>query len=574
MTNTFKNTYLLCTLKNRLLYNQLTSKAGIGKIIAFASVVIICIWAVSDFFAEASTKLFALPFGEQLVLVLFAFTVLFLFFVTFAGDLTSGHTINMGQMSTDFEYLQTLPLGSKSIIFLKLYERILNDYFGILITFASFMGILCRDGFTMTSLALAVVLFFHFSTLIGLGINLLMIFLTRFFKKSTINNLFSIVGYLSAFLTLAPVIAFNNQPQRFLIWFAQFYDRSYSFIDAVMQPFIWVAECLVVKNFTMAYLKFFVFWIFVMFIGTLLYSEAFERNWFSYSNSKRRKLAPKKWFPRFLSGIVSKELTLLKSDLSLLVNALLLPVTIIAFEIYIMKTVFSFKTIPSVLNLIFVAIIYFSMFGPINSIGSEGKAVSLLESLPLSPKTIILHKFVFWLLISELVFIPTTFIAFKLLRFTSIIAFKSTLIVAAFTALSMYLALCLSVIYANYNSKVIFHASTFVAKIICLVFMLVLVPVKFVSTKNAISLSLFLTLLFIMQKKAEIIMTTRFETANFKNKSVKLLDRISIFVFYFAVVISFYQFVDFITPGLNVGHWPWSLALMATLPYSALKSNM
>lgn len=570
MSNQLKTARVLCSLKNTLLYNQLILRAGIGKIAAFAFVVILCVWAVADFFSDASTKLLLFPFGEQLLAALFAFTILFLLFITFTGDLTSGHTINMGQMSTDFDYLQTLPIKPMSIILLKLYERLLNDYFGILIMFSSFMGILCRDGFTFQGLALATVLFLHFSTLVGLAINLLMIFLTRFLKKSTINNLFSIIGYLSAFLTLVPVILLNNQSQRLLTAFASLYDSAQTAIDLAMAPFLWVAHSLLLKAFTLSYLKFCAFWLLFMLLGIYFYAKALNNAWYSYSHSSRKARTPRKYFPARLPAIFCKELTLLKSDLSLFVNALLLPLTIIIFEVYMVKTVFAFKTVPSILNLMFATIIYFSLFGPINAIGSEGRAISLLEALPITPSSIIWNKFLLWFAISELFFVSATFAVFKYLRFTTFIAFKSSLVVAVFTALSVFMAVCLSAIYANYKAKVVFQGSFFMAKILCLVFMLVLVPVKFYSTKNVISFSLFLLLLFLIWQKATRALDIRLDKEKSEIKIINGLNLATLFVFYFASVITLYQFVDFIVPGMSVGHWPWSLALAAALPYGAV----
>lgn len=570
MTSQLKTARVLCSLKNHLLYNQLILRAGMGKILAFTFVVAVSVWAVADFFADASVKLLLLPYGEELVAALIAFSVLFLLFITFAGDLTSGYTVNMGQMSTDFDYLQTLPIKPLSLIILKLYERLINDYFGILIMFSSFMGILCRDAFSIKALAMAVLLFFHFSTMVGLAINLLMIFLTRFLKKSSINNLFSIIGYLSAFLTLIPVIMLNNQPQRLMLTFASLYDNAQTAIDLLMAPFLWVAQSLLLKAFTLSYLKFLAFWLVIMALGTYLYSKALNNAWFTYSHPRRRATTPRKWYAKRLPAIFCKDLALLKSDLSFLVNALLLPLTIIIFEIHMVKTVFAFKTVPSILNLIFATIIYFSLFGPINAIGSESRSIALLEALPISPASIIWNKFLLWLAISELFFVSATLVVFKYLRFTTFIALKSSLIVALFTAFSMFMAVCLSAIYANYRSKVVFQGSFFIAKVICLFFMLVLVPVKFYSLKNALSLGLFLLLLLTTWLKALKSLEARLDKDSKTKLTIRHLNGLTLLIFYFASVISIYQFLDFIIPGTSAGHWPWTLALASALPYGAV----
>ena len=211
MFELLNNTLILCSVKNKIMFNKLRSRAGFGKAIAFIFVLLACVWAVADFSIEISSKILAMPFGNDINLLFFALIVMFVLFITFMGDLTTGHTINMGQMSSDFEYLQTLPVKPINIIFLKLYERLINDYFGVLVMLSAFVGIACRDGYNLTRIALAFFLYLEFSLFSGLAINLLLIVLTRFFKKSTINNIFSVIGYLSAFVILVISPSWSNK---------------------------------------------------------------------------------------------------------------------------------------------------------------------------------------------------------------------------------------------------------------------------------------------------------------------------------------------------------------------------
>ncbi|MGI6444494.1 MAG: hypothetical protein ACOX2I_02100 [Candidatus Ozemobacteraceae bacterium] len=568
MFELLNNTLILCSVKNKIMFNNLRSRAGFGKAIAFIFVLLACVWAVADFSIEISGKILAMPFGNDINLLFFALIVMFVLFITFMGDLTTGHTINMGQMSSDFEYLQTLPVKPINIIFLKLYERLINDYFGLLVMLSAFVGIACRDGYNLTGIALAFFLYLEFSLFSGLAINLLLIVLTRFFKKSTINNIFSVIGYLSAFVILVPFLLLDAYPKRFLAEVIYFYDNAKTLVDALFAPLLWVADCLVNKTFCVSFWYFSLFWAAIMSIGCFIYAAALKHIWFSYSYSCK-KSSKASGYNCFFNGIICKEFNLLKSDLNLLVNSLLLPFTVIAFEIHMMKTVFSFTTVYSVMSLIFGAIIYFCMFGPLNSVGYEGKAIAVIETLPITAASFIRQKFYFWLCIAQICFIPASVLALKYLGFANKVVLQSTLVTAVFTTCCVFLSLCVSAVYANYEAKVIFQKSSFLGKIVALLIMLSASPIKYLNLLNAVSLIVFLLLTALMWFKAVHRLENRLDANELYNGKVRRADLITVFTAYFAVVIAIYQFAEALVPGLEMGHWPWSIALICVGPVAA-----
>ncbi|MDD3001024.1 MAG: hypothetical protein PHF29_04655 [Candidatus Riflebacteria bacterium] len=565
MFEIFNNTLILCSVKNRIIFNNLRSRTGLGKAIAFLFVLLACVWAVSDFSIEISGKILAMPFGYDINLLFFALIVMFVLFITFMGDLTTGHTINMGQMGSDFEYLQTLPVKPINIIILKLYERLINDYFGILVMLSAFVGISCRDGCSLTKIAIAIFLYLEFSLFSGLAINLMMIVFTRFFKKSTINNIFSVIGYLSAFLILVPFLLLDAYPQRFIAKVVSLYSNAETLIDTLFMPFLWVADCLVNKTFTVSFWYFSLFWAAIMLVGCLIYSTALKHIWFSYSYYGK-KSSKNHGNNSFFKGIISKEFNMLKSDYNLLINSLLLPFTVIAAEIYVMKTVFSFTTVYSVMSLIFGAIIYFCMFGPVNSVGYEGKAVALIETLPITAAEFIRQKFYFWLCIAQICFLPATIFALRYLGFTYKVVMQSTLITVIFTACCVFLSVCVSAIYANYEAKVISQKSTFLGKIVALLVMLSASPIKYLNLMNALSFILFIVLTALMWFKAVHLLENRLDANELYNSKMRRADVIMVLVAYFATVVAVYQFVEALVPGLEIGHWPWSIALICVGP--------
>ena len=145
MFNDLNSFFAICRLKNKITFNTLKAKANSGKAFGLIIFAICCIWAVSDFSSEATSKLLFMPYGIDIIKLLFSFIVLCLCFITFTGDISLGHTFETGQLSKDFIFLKSMPIKPFTLIASKLYERFISDYFGFMVMFSFFIGISCRN---------------------------------------------------------------------------------------------------------------------------------------------------------------------------------------------------------------------------------------------------------------------------------------------------------------------------------------------------------------------------------------------------------------------------------------------
>ncbi len=412
-------------------------------------------------------------------------------------------------MSSDFNYLSTLPLSPTILILTKVFERLITDYFGILFLLPAFIGISCYKAFTFNAIAAALLLYFEISFLIGLSINLVMICLTRFFKNSTINNFFSIFGYISALLTLIPFLMLSNFNPSHVPKVIETIDYLQTTLGCLLSPIKWMASTILYSTpFSMAFLKFSILWLITSAFLTFLFRLAIVNNWFAYVHSNKSVSSAHKG-RRLFTGLFRKEFLMIKSDLNLLVNAILMPISIIAVEIYFLKRVFSFTSVDSIMNFIFGSIIYFSMFGPINIIGYEGKAISLLETMPISPARLIKKKYTFWVIIALIIFIPAAIITFRTLGFYWSITTNAALLTAAFTMASVWITVSLSAIFAKYDAKVLQQHSTFLGKMTAMALMSLLLPLKSLTWLNFYSLLVFIVLAQLCYTKAQTLLVFR-----------------------------------------------------------------
>ena len=233
-----------------------------GKIIGMAMAAFIMVIATASATSDLLEGIAKMPFGTLLTEWAIGFLALYAIFVVFTGDLVSGHTLNTGQMSSDLTYLSTLPIPTSILIFTKLFERLVTDYFGILFLLPAFIGIACNKAYTFNGFLAAILLYAEVGILCGLLINLVMVCLTRFFKTSTINNFFSVFGYISAIITLIPFLLLNDFNAQHipivLDWFGTIYDAT----PWLIEPVVWLARpllaatpfCLKEYKFTNLYL--------------------------------------------------------------------------------------------------------------------------------------------------------------------------------------------------------------------------------------------------------------------------------------------------------------------------------
>ena len=565
---TIKQIKALFYIRLRLLYNTIISKAGISKIIGFGLACLITIIATASAASDILEGIFKLPFANIIAEWGIGTLILYGIFIVFTGDLVSGHTLNTGQMSSDFRYLSTLPIPTTILIITKLFERFITDYFGILFLLPALIGISCYKAYTFNSFLAAFLLYFEISFLIGLLINLLTICLTRFFKTSTINNFFSIFGYISAILTLIPFLLLSNFNQSHVPMVIDTIDYLHGIFGDLLLPIKWMATPILYSTpFCMDFAKITVLWLISVIILTILFHIAVKNNWYAYSSKSTAKTKSSKYF---FSGLIRKDLLMMKSDLNLLVNAILMPISIIAVEIYFLKKVFSFTTVDSIMNFIFGSVVYFSLFGPINIIGYEGKAISLLEAMPITPADIIKKKYKFWVIIALIIFIPSTIATFQILAFDLDITLKAVFLTTIFTLASVWITISISAIYAKYDTAILQQHSTFVGKMVAILLISILLPLKNLSFLNIYSLLLFIIMSSLCYIKAQAFIAFRQDKEALNSDNHFLLNCLLLFLSFVLIENNNNQFFYSVIPDTDTGIWSWCLALPVILPFAII----
>ena len=564
---TLKQIKALFLIRLRLLFNTIRSKAGLGKIIGMGLAAFIMIIATASGASDILEAIFKLPFAHIIAEWCIGTLVIYAIFIVFTGDLVSGHTLNTGQMSSDFHYLSTLPISPTILILTKVFERLITDYFGILFLLPALIGISCYRAFTLKAFLAAFFLYIEISILIGLAINLVMICLTRFFKNSTINNFFSIFGYISALLTLIPFLLLSNFNPSHVPMVIEKLDYLQNTFGSLLLPIKWMASTILFSTpFCNEFAYLTIIWLILAAILTFLFHSAIKNNWFAYVHSNKSISSASKG-RRLFSGLFRKEFLMIKSDLNLLVNAILMPISIIIVEIYFLKRVFSFTTFNSILNFIFGSIIYFSMFGPINIIGYEGKAISLLESMPISPAQLIKKKYSFWVIIALIIFVPATIATFRILSFDWTITFEAVLFTTTFTMASVWITVSLSAIFAEYNAKVLQQHSSFIGKMAAMALMSLLLPLKSPSWLNFYSLLIFTGLTLLCYRKAQAILAFRQDNEALKSAGCNRLNCMLLFFSFAAIECSINQFFTAVIPDNDTGIWSWCLTVAVMLPF-------
>ncbi|NCB39599.1 MAG: hypothetical protein EOM80_12625 [Erysipelotrichia bacterium] len=564
MISFFRSSSLLCRLKLRLLLCSLKNWASLGKTIGIALSVLISAVIIKESASDLIVALEALPYSGDLIEWLLAAITVYVVFIVFTGDLITGHTINTGQMSSDFSFLSALPISPLSLICVKLFERIISDYLGVLIIFSAFIGISCREVFSFQALLLSLLFFLQISLLIGLAINLCMIVLGRFCKTTTINNFFSMAGYLSAFLTLVPYLIASNFPVESVMWVFKNLDSLSPTLFKILLPAKWLTVSLLRGEFSAEFFKFSAFWGLCVTVGIGLFHAAIKLNWLSFSHSNSSGLVkPRR---KFFRGLIQKEVVLLTSDFNLLINAILMPITLILLEVYFLRKAFTLSTSTSVLNIVYGSVMYFCAFGPLNTIGSEGKAISLLETLPLAPTEILWRKFVFWLVIAECLFMPATLAIFDFMSYTREVAFFAMLSTMLFTAGCVGVSVSLSAVFARFDSKIMQQRSSFVGKLAALGLMLIAVPIKSFSWLNLYSFIVFVCLTILVFIKAATAIFYRIDEQARQTAYQKRVETMLLLFAFVGIEVTIKHFFLAVVPGESTGIWSWLIAAILILP--------
>lgn len=567
MQSNLKQIKALCGIRLRLLWNTIRSRAGLGKIIglSFAAFIMFIFTALGA--SDILEGIFKLPYSNILAEWTIGLLVIFAILVVFTGDLVSGHTLNTSQMSSDFHYLSTLPIPTTVLIFIKLFEKLITDYFGILFLLPGLIGISCYKAYSWNAFLVGFLMYFEVGILTGLLINLVMITLTRFFKTSTINNFFSIFGYVSAVITLIPFFVLSDFNPTYIPKIIEFIDYAQNYLAWLVAPIRWIAVPLLLST---PYCKEFgnitILWAILVVILTILFYSAVKHNWFAYAHSSKA-LSTKRPHKKLFSGLFHKEFLMLKSDFNLLVNAVLMPISIIIIEIYFIKQAFNFTSMYSVMNFIFASIIYFSMFGPINIIGYEGKSMTLLEAMPITPAKLIKKKFSFWCLMALGIFIPATISTFLIIKFDASTIALATIQTIAFTIGAVWIAVCLSAIFARYDTTVLQQRSTFVGKMAAMFLMTLLVHTKDFSWLNVFTVILFVTTAYLCYIKAKTCLAFRQDKEALSSDNHMMVNCFLLFLSFIAIETSITHFFKAFAPESDTGNWAWYLSLAFTLPF-------
>ena len=557
----------LCFVRLRLLWNTLKSKSGISKIIGMGFAAILMIIATASGAYDILEAIYKLPFSNLISEWAVGLLVIYGIFVVFTGDLVSGHTLNTGQMSSDFHYLSTLPIPTTILIFIKIFERLITDYFGILFLLPALIGIACYKAYTPKAFLIAILIYLEISITIGLFINLTLICLTRFFKTSTINNFFSIFGYISAILTLIPFLALSNFNPNYIPTILEKMAFLQDNFEWLILPLKWLAVPLLYSTpFCNEFGKLTILWLLIISFLTLLFHQAVKNKWFNYVHSSKT-LSYSIKNKRFFKGLFWKELIMLKSDFNLLINAILMPISIIIVEIYFLKQVFSFTSIHTVMNFIYGSIIYFSLFGPINIIGYEGKAISLLEILPISPGQLLKKKYYFWLIIALIIFVPSTIITLKFLSFDFYTILIQTILTILFSAASIWVTVSISAIFAKYDTAILQQHSSFIGKMAAMAVMSILLPLKEISWFNFYSISLFLVISILCYIKAKACLIFRQDQESLYSEDNLMIDSLFLLFSFTYIENGINQFFYSIIPDTDTGIWSWVLSLFFMLPF-------
>ncbi|MGM0601044.1 MAG: hypothetical protein ACQETH_14640 [Candidatus Rifleibacteriota bacterium] len=499
----------LLRLKTRLLINTVFNWKSAGKLIAGILAMAFTAYVMSDAASDLIASFQVIPFGQYLLEWVLAIICIYLFILVFTGDLLTGHSLNAGQMSSDFNFLISLPIPPLSLIIIKLFERLITDYIGLLILLTGIFALTFHQGFSLSGLFAGLGIYLQISLLIGLGINLLIIAMRRFLRPASINNFFSMLGYLSAFLTLFPYLLLSNFPMQSFNWLVQYSNSFNSNLFKCLKPFKWLSASLLKQGKNQEFIYWSIAWLCLMLVGCFLFYIMIRFNWLtcSHSAAKRKSSGGKRVF----HGFFRKEMLLLKSDFNLLINAILMPITIIILEIYFLKTVISFNASNQTLNVIYAAVIYFCMFGPINSIGAEGRSIAIIECLPVSPSGFIYKKFFFWSIIAGLIFIPATVLTFDYLGFITSIIWKAAASIFLFTIVCVWISINISAIFPRYESKILQQKSTMGGKFVALALMMFASPIQpgeWLSLLNLIILAIALLLIW---QIARISLKTRLD---------------------------------------------------------------
>jgi hypothetical protein len=512
---------ILAGMKTRLAVN--TAMKGRGRWSLFLMLMFPLVWfALMWSGASDLVKMLTSLASPTQISFLLGLVLVYCLGILTISDLFMGHTLNVGQVSTDYRFLTCLPVKATTILAAKLFERMFSNWLGIFFLLGSFLGIALRDGFQLVPCGLALLLYIQLELGLGLATTVFSIGLHRFLRPAAVANVFSLMAYLSAFLSFLPIVWFSSHPQQMFLLVLGFQSSLRSILEWGTLPAAWIAEILTVGTVTPALLKWFGFWAVWIFVGRFLYSAMVSANWlgFVHPGIKAQAVESTSWF----SGLYRKELLLLKSDFNLLSNALFLPFTLIVLEVWLLRETFSLTSVRGVMNGLGAAALYFCMFGPMNSVGSEGRAIAMLESLPIRPATLLKTKIGFWYTIAILFFGAAgggtmVYLGFSSEQIFPILGWLAVLLLG-FTIV----AVSLSGIFPDFEAKVLQKSSSMEGKFLAGIAMGSILPVKTLNPDSLSSWGIFAAIAALLFQKAGICLKHRQDTEFFRRERVDFAD--------------------------------------------------
>ncbi|HOT30100.1 MAG TPA: CPBP family glutamic-type intramembrane protease [Candidatus Ozemobacteraceae bacterium] len=551
--------WALIGMKTRVIWNTLRAKRGFWSLALIALFGLV--WSVFAAREAASmTRSLGMLFFAEPARQLLSAIVAYALLIVFTSDLLMGHTLNVGQMSTDGPFLSTLPAAPGALLAAKLYERIVTDWIGFIILFSGFLGLAWPGRFSPGWLALCILLYIEIELVSGLAVTLIGAAMQRFFRPAAIQNMFSLMGYLCAFVGLVPFLIVSSAPVESATAFLAAMESWRGIAGTVIAPFRWLTDSLLDGFSSPSFPALQLLWAGTMAAGAGLFHLAVRLNWLTWVHPGRRRDI--RTSRHFLTGLLRKESVLLRSDWNILTNSLLLPVSIIIMQLLVFRNVLSTNPEAHGLNIIAAALMYFSMFGPLNSIGSEGMAVSLLETLPVSPGRIIALKTFFWSWLAVCCFIPSA-IAIGIYL---VIPALSIVRIAAWTFFVtpplIWVTISMSAIYARYEGKILQQRSHFTAKLLTPLAVGLLVASKDLSPDSLLNLAVFLLLASSLHLKASAAMARRLDPDGLRQPRFAVADA----VLGIGILLGIRRFIltiaGLVVPPEAQGLWPWLFSLL------------
>ncbi|HOY65536.1 MAG TPA: type II CAAX endopeptidase family protein [Candidatus Ozemobacteraceae bacterium] len=553
---------VLIGAKTRLLWNTLRAKQGFWHLLLIGLFGLCwCVFAARE--AAGATKALGLLFLAEPARQLLAMALAYAVLIVFTSDILMGHTLNAGQMSTDTAFLSTLPVTPGTLLVLKLYERLVTDWMGFIFLFSGFLGLAWPGSPTLAWIALSCLLYLETSLATGLAITLAGTLLQRLARPSTIENLFSLLGYVCAFIGLAPVLLVSSAPMDAALALLDWTGRFGAWPATLLTPARWLADTLLDGFSSPSFVRLQVFWAATMAAGSACFHLMARLNWPGWVHAGRRLNAGSG--RRLLTGLLRKEALLLRSDWNILTNSLLMPISIIIMQLWALRGVVALGSETAGMNIMAAALMYFSMFGPLNSMGSEGRAISLLETLPVSPGRIIGLKTLFWSVIAACCFVPAAIGTGLYLGFPTAAILRTVAWTVAMIPALVWVAVSMSALYARYEGKVLQQRSHLTAKLLTPLVMALIVPVKDASTSSLIHLGLYLALAVILHDKAVTAISRRLDPDGLRQPRFDPSDAFLILIVLMGIQRLTATIAALAVPPALLGLWPWLLASLVSV---------